>query len=82
LGYGFTNEGIVFSSQQGQKLRSKFPEQVVSSQSPIHWVQGTPYSLVKRPGRETDGLLPSTAEVKNKQSYTYTPSYAFMAWGV
>jgi hypothetical protein len=34
---------------------------------------------VKRLGREADQLPPSSAEVKNAQSYTSTPQYAFMA---
>jgi hypothetical protein len=35
---------------------------------------------VKRPGREADHSLPSSAEVKNAWSYTSTPQYFFMAW--
>jgi hypothetical protein len=35
---------------------------------------------VKRPGRETDHSPPSSAEVKNEWSYTFTLPYVFMAW--
>jgi hypothetical protein len=34
---------------------------------------------VRRPGHETDHSPPCSAEVKNVWSYTYTPSYVFMA---
>jgi hypothetical protein len=34
---------------------------------------------LKRPGREDDHSLPSSAEVKNAWSYTFTPLYIFMA---
>jgi hypothetical protein len=33
---------------------------------------------VKRPRRETDLSLPTTAEVKKKWVYTSTPPYVFM----
>jgi hypothetical protein len=49
-----------------------------------------PASYAMRTGRSTQGAkqigrkaahsLPSTEEVKNGCSYTFTPSYAFMAW--
>jgi hypothetical protein len=44
------------------------------TQSPIQWVPGAVYVGVKRPGREADHTLPSSAEVKNAWSYTSTPS--------
>jgi hypothetical protein len=34
----------------------------------------------KRPGHEADHSPPSSAEVKNVRSYTFTPQYPFMAW--
>jgi hypothetical protein len=34
---------------------------------------------MKRQGREADHSPPSSAEVKNAQSYTYTPQYALIA---
>jgi hypothetical protein len=37
-------------------------------------------SGVKRPGREADHSLLSTAEVKNARRYTSTPPYVRMAW--
>jgi hypothetical protein len=50
------------------------------TQSPIQWVPGAVSVGVKRPGREADDSLPSSAEVKNAWSYTFTPQYVFMAW--
>jgi hypothetical protein len=35
---------------------------------------------VKRPRREADHSPPSSAEVKNAQSYTSAPQYAFVVW--
>jgi len=35
---------------------------------------------VKLPGREADHSSPSSAEVKNTWSYTFTPQYVFMVW--
>jgi hypothetical protein len=35
---------------------------------------------LKRPGREADHSLLSSAEVKNVWKYTSTPQYAFVAW--
>jgi hypothetical protein len=44
------------------------------TQPHIKWVvPGTLFSGVKRPGSEADDPPPSTAEVKNAWSYTYTP---------
>jgi len=37
---------------------------------------------LKRPGREANHSPPSNAEVKNKWSYTSTPTYVFMAWSL
>jgi hypothetical protein len=35
---------------------------------------------VKRPGREADHSLPSSAEVETAWSYTFTRQHVFMAW--
>jgi hypothetical protein len=45
-----------------------------STQPPINWVRG-----LKRQGRETDHLPPTSAEVKKMWIHTYTPPYIFMA---
>jgi hypothetical protein len=50
------------------------------TQPPVQWVLGALSLGVKRPGREADHSLPSSAEVKNAWSYTSTPPYVFMAW--
>jgi hypothetical protein len=46
---------------------------------PIQWIPGSLSPSFKRPGREADLSLPSSAEVKNAWSYTTTPPYVFMA---
>jgi hypothetical protein len=43
------------------------------TQPPIQWVPGTLSLGVKRPGLEADHSPPSSAEVKNAWSYTFTP---------
>jgi hypothetical protein len=43
------------------------------TQPPIQWVPGVLSLGVKRPGPEADHSPPSSAEVKNKWSYTSTP---------
>jgi hypothetical protein len=42
-------------------------------QPPIQWVPGAISPGVKRQGREADHSPPSSAEVKNVWSYTFTP---------
>jgi hypothetical protein len=44
------------------------------TQPPIQWIPGALSLEVKRPGREADHSLPSSAEVKNAWSYTSTPA--------
>jgi hypothetical protein len=46
---------------------------------PIQWIPGALSVGVKRPGREADHSLPSSAEFKNAWIYTSAPQYAFMA---
>jgi hypothetical protein len=50
------------------------------TQPPIQWVPGVLSPAVKRPGREADHSLSSSAEVKNSWHYAFTPKYAFVAW--
>jgi hypothetical protein len=47
---------------------------------PIQWVLSSISSGVKRWGRETDHLLPASAEIKKMWIYTSTPPYAFMMY--
>jgi hypothetical protein len=61
-------------------MTSKIPAILISflaalgpTQPPIQWVPGALSLGVKRPGREADHSLPSSAEVKNVWSYTSTP---------
>jgi hypothetical protein len=43
------------------------------TQPPVQWVLGALSLGVKRPGREADHSPPSSVEVKNACSYTFTP---------
>jgi len=49
------------------------------SQHPIEWLPGTLSPGVKWLG---DHSPPSSAEVKNAQTYTSIPLYVFMAWSL
>jgi hypothetical protein len=50
------------------------------TQPPIQWVLGALSLGVKWPGRESVHSPPSSTEVKNMRSYTFTPQHVFMAW--
>jgi hypothetical protein len=82
LGYGLDDRG--FQSRQGLEI---FLFTTVSrpirepTQPPIPWVPGALSLGVKRPGRETDQSPPSSAKVKNAQSYTSPPTIYLMALG-
>jgi hypothetical protein len=45
------------------------------TQSPIQWLMGALSLGIKRLGREVDHSPPSSAEIKNEWSYTYTSPY-------
>jgi len=45
------------------------------TQPPIQWVPGSLSPGVRRPGRAADHLPPSSVEVNNMWSYTYTRPY-------
>jgi hypothetical protein len=55
-------------------LATAFILALEATQRPIQWVRGAHMSGVKRPGREADHSSPSSAEVNNAWSYTFTPS--------
>jgi hypothetical protein len=48
------------------------------TQPPIHWVPGTLSPGVKRPWREADHSLPTSAKVNKTWTYTFTPQYIFI----
>jgi hypothetical protein len=48
------------------------------ARGPVSYPMGT--RRVMRPGREADHSSPTSSEVKNVWSYTFTPSNVFMAW--
>jgi hypothetical protein len=48
------------------------------TQAPVQSLSEALSPSLKRPGREADHSLPSSADIKNTWSYTSTPSYAFM----
>jgi hypothetical protein len=50
------------------------------TQLPIQWIPAALSLGVKWPKGEADHSPPSSAEVKNTWSYTFTPQYVFMAW--
>jgi hypothetical protein len=50
------------------------------TQPPIQCVSEELSLGIKRPGRESDHSLQSSAEVKNAWSYTSTPPYVFLVW--
>jgi hypothetical protein len=51
-----------------------------AAQPAVRWVPGAPSPVVKRPGREADHWLLSSAEVQNAWSYTSIPLSVLMAW--
>jgi hypothetical protein len=65
-----TSVGIVtwFDSRQGEAIFLFFAASVPAlgpTQPPIKWIPGALFPGVKRPRREADHSLPSSAEVKN-----------------
>jgi len=58
---------------QGVQSLARADVQIGSGAHPIQWVHG-----VKWPGCEADNSLPSSAKVKNVQSYTFT--LPFTSW--
>jgi hypothetical protein len=50
------------------------------TQSPIQWLPGALFPVVKHLGSEADHSLPSSAEIRNVWCYTPTPHYVFLVW--
>jgi hypothetical protein len=76
LGYGLDDRvlGFDFGLGLGIFLFTTASRTVLRPiEPPIQWVPGAFPLGVRRPGRETDHSLPSSAEVKNAWSYTSTP---------
>jgi hypothetical protein len=70
IGYGLEGRSrgkvFLFSTSSRSSLGS--------TQSPIQWVPGALSPGVKRPGREADRPLPTSAEVKKKMDlYIHSP---------
>jgi hypothetical protein len=81
-GYGLDDGGCRSSSPVSVKnflFSTSFRSALGPTQPPIKWVPGALFPGVKRPGREADQSLPTSAEVKKMWIYTSTPPYAFMA---
>jgi hypothetical protein len=77
LGYGLDYRGcrVRFPAGLGISLFTTASRTALGpTQPPIQWVPGALSLGVTRMGREADHLPPSSAEVKNAWSYTYTPS--------
>jgi hypothetical protein len=74
LGYGLDDLG--FESRQGVGLylfTTQSRPALGPNQPPIQWVPEALFLGVKRTGRVADHSPPSSAEVKNVWSYTFTP---------
>jgi hypothetical protein len=81
LDTGWMTKGSEFESRWGQEFPLLRVVQTGSgpTQPPIQWVPGAFSPAVKRPGREADHSLATSAEVKKTLVYTSTPPYIFMA---
>jgi hypothetical protein len=80
---GWTIGVLGFDSRRGLGIflfTTAFRTTLGPTQPPIQWVPGALSLRVKRPGREADHSLLSSAESMNAWSYTSTLQYAFMAW--
>jgi hypothetical protein len=82
LGYGLNDRGsrVRFPAGLGIFLFTAYRTALGPTQPPIQWVPGALFLGLKRPVREADHSPPSSVEVKNAWSYTFTPQYVFMAW--
>jgi hypothetical protein len=78
------NLGVVgFDSRRGLEicLFTTAPRTALGlTQPPIQWVQGVLSLRVKRPGREADRSLPSSAEAKEWVELYLHSQYTFMVW--
>jgi hypothetical protein len=73
LGYGLDDRGstVQFPVEAGNfSLHYRVQNGLGLTEPPIQWAPGALSLGVKRPGREADHSLPSSAEVKNEWSYT------------
>jgi hypothetical protein len=73
--YGLDDRGVGVRVPVGSKIFSSpdRPDRLRSTQPPIQWVAGVVFPGVKRPGREVDHSLPTSAEVKKMWIYTSIP---------
>jgi hypothetical protein len=81
LGYRLDDWG--FESQQGLGIflfTTTSRLAVGPTQPPNQWAPVALSLGIKWMGHEADHSPPSSAEVKNACSYTFTPPYAFMVW--
>jgi hypothetical protein len=63
---------LLLATESGPTLRPIQPS--------IQSVPGYPSPGLKRPERDAVHSPPSSADVKNVWSYTFTPSHSFMVW--
>jgi hypothetical protein len=73
VGYGLDERG--FESRHGLEIflfTTASRRSLGSTQPPIQWIPGALSLGVKRPRREADHSLPSSAEVKNAWNFTST----------
>jgi hypothetical protein len=78
LGYGLEDRGsrVQFPAGLGIFLFTTASGTALGpTQPPIQWVEGALSLVIKRPGRETDHLPPSSAEVKEcVELYLHSPN--------
>jgi hypothetical protein len=81
LGYGLDDQGFDYRQGLGISLFTTASRPALGpTQPPIQWVPGDLALGVKRPGREADHSLPSSAEVENAWAIPPLPLYAFVEW--
>jgi hypothetical protein len=79
--YVFSPLNRVFKTRIKIRFVSLIPlEPEWPTQPPIQWVREALSLRVKQSGREADHSPPSSADVNNAWSYTFTPQYVFVAW--
>jgi hypothetical protein len=79
-GYGLDDRGVRVGVPVGSRIFSTSSRLALeSTQPPTQCVPGALPPGVKRPGRESDHSLPTSAEVKKMWIYTSTTPYVFMA---
>jgi hypothetical protein len=75
--YGMDDWGVRLRVPIGSTILSP-PRRPDRPWSPPSLLFNRHWGLLRRPGREADHLLPTSAEMKKTWIYTFTPSYIFL----